>query len=137
MRTPLAIIAGVLLATAGGAALGQNSSFKVSLRLLPEHVASAAPVELPTPPQAQHLPPSRDAKRLLYAGNADEARRFYASTLPQLGFYLTQEKADGATWDRSDVRVELLFYPVVGNEKATGIIVTMRPRNSLDSAASR
>src|SRR5688500_8187947 len=137
MRTPLAIIAGVLLVTMGGAARGQSASSKVSLRLLPEQVPSAAPRELPTPPQAQHLPPSRDAKRLLYAGNVDEARRFYASTLPQLGFYLTQEKADGATWDRSDVRAELLFHPVVGNEKATGIIVTMRPRNSLDGAASR
>lgn len=131
------IVAGVLLAAGYGVAFGQSASFQVSLRLLPEHAATAVPVELPTPPQAQQLPPSRDAKRLLYAGNADEARRFYESTLPQLGFYLTQAKANSATWDRSDVRAELLFYPVAGKEEATGIIVTMRPRQPLDGATSR
>jgi hypothetical protein len=137
MPHTLRIIAGLLLAAASGVAFGQSASFKVSLRLLPEQAGTATPVELPTPPQARHLPPSRDAKRLLYAGNADEARRFYESTLPQLGFYLTQAKTDSATWDRSDVRAELQFYPVVGREDATGIIVTMRPRESLDSATSR
>jgi hypothetical protein len=136
MSPSFRIIAVLLLGAASGAAFGQSASFQVS-RLLPEQAGSTAPTELPTPPQAQHLPPSRDAKRLLYAGNADEARRFYESTLPQLGFYLTQAKTDSATWDRSDVRAELQFYPVVGREEATGIIVTMRPRESLDSATSR
>jgi hypothetical protein len=137
MSPSFRIIAVLLLGAASGAAFGQSASFQVSLRLLPAQAGSTAPTELPTPPQAQHLPPSRDAKRLLYAGNADEARRFYESTLPQLGFYLTQAKTNSATWDRSDVRAELQFYPVVGKEDATGIIVTMRPRESLDSATSR
>ena len=137
MAHPFRIIAGLLLVAACGAAFGQSASFQVSLRLLPEQTGTAAPTELPTPPQAKHLPPSRNAKRLLYPGNADDARRFYESTLPQLGFYLTQAKTDSATWDRSDVRAELQFYPVVGKEEATGIIVTMRPRESLDGATSR
>lgn len=137
MPHPFRTIAGLLLVAACGAALAQSASFRVSLRVLPQQPDSAVPVELPTPPQARHLPPSRNAKRLLYAGNADEARRFYESTLPQLGFYLTQEKTNGATWDRSDVRAELQFYPVVGREEATGIIVTMRPREALGSATSR
>jgi len=107
------------------------------LRLLPEQASTATPVELPTPPQAQHLPPSRDAKRLLYAGNADEARRFYESTLPQLGFYLSRQNAASATWERSDVRAELLFYPVIGEQEATGIIVTMRPRQPQDGGTAR
>ena len=131
------IIAGVLVAALCGVAYGQSASFKVSLRLLPEHASTGTPVELPTPPRVQHLPPSRDAKRLLYAGNAEEARRFYASTLPQLGFYLTQENANGATWDRGDVRAELLFYPVIGEKEATGIIVTMRARESKQGETAR
>lgn len=137
MSRPFRIVAGLLLVAACGAALAQSASFQVSLRLLPEQAGTATPVELPTPPQARHLPPSRDAKRLLYAGNADEARRFYESTLPRLGFYLTQAKTNSATWDRSDVRAELQFYPVVGKEEATGIIVTMRPREAPGSATSR
>ena len=131
------ILAGVLLAALCGGAYAQNASFQVSLRLLPEHAATGAPVELPTPPRVQHLPPSRDAKRLLYAGNAAEARRFYESTLPQLGFYLTQENGNSATWDRSDVRAELLFYPVVGEKESTGIIVTVRPRDSKQGETAR
>ena len=131
------ISAGIVLGGLCGVAFAQSASFQVSLRLLPEPAAPAALVELPTPPRARHLPPSRDAKRLLYAGNADEARRFYEGTLPQLGFHLTQAKADGATWERSDVRAELLFHPVAGREEATGIIVTMQPRASTDGAQSR
>lgn len=139
MSPPYRITTGILLIAICGVALAQSASFQVSLRLLPERedAATAALLELPAPPSARHLPPSRDAKRLLYAGSADDARRFYEGTLPQLGFHLTQVGADSATWDRSDLRAELLFHPVVGMEEATGIIVTLRPRTSADSAKSR
>ena len=128
--SPLAgIVAGLLLATACGQALAQQSAtFGASLRVLPEHVATETPADLPMPPRAQVLPPGRHTSRLLYAGSANDARRFYENTLPALGFYLTQDKANGAVWERSDIRAELLFHPVVGMQEATGILVMMLPR---------
>jgi hypothetical protein len=121
------VIAGLFLLAACSQALGQDARFRVSLVVLPERVATGMPLDLPTPPQAQVLPASRDAKRLLYAGNPGEARHFYEGALPGLGFYLSQQDANGAVWERRDVRVELKFYPVVGHE-ATGIHVMISPR---------
>ncbi|GAB3093768.1 hypothetical protein [Lysobacter terrae] len=131
------IIAGLLLAVACGYAFAQSASFGLSLRVLPKHTGPVGdpPAELPIPPQARRLPPARDATRLLYAGSAGDARRFYETTLPDLGFYLTAQKIDSVVWERDDVRAELLFYPVVGAQDATGIIVTMRPRLAAESAA--
>ena len=123
-------IAVLLLATASGDAFAQTASFRTSIRILPERVATAASVELPVPPQAQLLPPSRHAKRYLVPGRPDQARRFYEDTLPGLGFYLAQQRDNGAVWERSDVRAELLFHPVVGGRDATGIIVTVSPRST-------
>lgn len=121
-------IAGLLLTVACGYAFGQSANFGVSLRVLPAGPLPELPAELPMPPQAQRLPPSRDAARLIYAGSAVDARRFYEDTLPELGFYQTAQKADSAVWEREDMRAEVSFYPVVGMQEATGILVTMRPR---------
>lgn len=133
--SPLAgIVAGLLLATACRQAFAQSASFGATLRVLPEHVATGAPVELPKPPRAQILPPGRHSSRLLYVGSANDARRFYADTLPQLGFHLTQDKADGAVWERADIRAELLFYPVAGMQDATGIMVMMLPHGRVRTA---
>lgn len=126
--SPLAgVVAVVLLAMACRQALAQSASFGVRLRVLPEHVATGAPVDLPRPPRAQVLPPGRHSSRFLYAGSTNDARRFYADALPQLGFHLTQDKADGAVWERADIRAELLFYPVAGMQDTTGIMVMMLP----------
>ena len=127
----------LLLATACSDAFGQSASFTASIRLLPERVTAGASVELPMPPQAQVLPPGRHARRLLFVGSPDDARRFYEDTLPGLGFHLSRQKTDGAIWERGDVRAELLFYPVVGGREATGIIVVISPRPSQDSATHR
>lgn len=133
--SPLATIALVLLlATASSRASGQNASFTASIRVLPERIATGTPVDLPMPPQARPLPPSRDARRLLYAGSPDDARRFYEATLPALGFHLAQRKANGATWERADVKAELSFHPVVGGQEATGISVMMSPRQDAATA---
>lgn len=122
------IIAGLVLATACGQVLAQSATFGVSMRVLPEHVATAGPVDLPTPPGAQPLPPSRDAKRLLYGGSPADAMRFYGNALPGLGFFLTRQDALGQVWERADVRAELLFHPVVGEQNVSGIYVTIAPR---------
>ena len=123
------IIAGLLLTVACGYAFGQSASFGVSLRVLAPDRAPLEPLsELPIPPQARRLPPGRNATRLLYTGDAGEARRFYEDALPGLGFYRTAQKADSVVWEREDLRAEVLFYPVVGAQDATGIIVTMSPR---------
>jgi hypothetical protein len=122
------LIAGLFLAAACSQALGQSASFRVSVVVLPERVTSM-PLDLPAPPQAQVLPASSDAKRLLYRGNPGAAMRFYESTLPELGFHLSRQDASSATWERADVRVELRFYPVIGHD-ATGIHVTISPRLS-------
>lgn len=133
--SPLAgVVAVVLLAMACRQAMAQSASFGVTLQVLPEHVATGAPVDLPRPPRAQVLPPGRHSSRFLYAGSTNDARRFYADTLPQLGFHLTQDKADGAVWERADIRAELLFYPVAGMQDATGIMVTMLPHGRVRTA---
>jgi hypothetical protein len=121
------VIAGLILFAACGQALGQTAGFRVSVVVLPERASTSMPLDLPTPPQARMLPASRDAKRLLYGGNPVAARRFYENTLPELGFYLSRQDAGGAVWDRADVRVELRFYPVIGDD-ATGIHVMVSPR---------
>lgn len=128
------IVAGLLLAIACRQVLAQSASFGATLRVLPGHVATGAPVDLPRPPQAQVLPPGRHSSRLLYAGSANDARRFYEDTLPQLGFHLTQDKSDGAVWERADIRAELLFYPVAGMQDATGIMVMMLPHERAPAA---
>lgn len=120
-----AIVAGLLLLVACSQACAQSASFGVSMRVLPERPATEGPVELPTPPGAQTLPPSRNAKRLLYQGSADEAKRFYAAALPDLGFFLMRQSADGQVWERADVRAELQFYPVIGEQEAAGIYLTI------------
>ena len=117
-------IAGFLMAVACGYAFAQSASFGLTLRVLPEDVAPA-PADLPLPPNAQMLPPSRNAKRLLYFGSPGDAQRFYEDVLPKLGFSLSQRKSDRAVWEHESVRAELLFYPVVGAQDTTGIIVTM------------
>jgi hypothetical protein len=133
--SPLAgIVAGLLLATACGRAFAQSASFGASLRVLPEHVAMETPADLPMPPQAQLLPPGRHTSRLLYVGSANDARRFYENTLPALGFHLTQDKANGAVWERADIRAELQFYPVAGTQDATGILVMMLPHSRAGTA---
>jgi hypothetical protein len=126
---------GLLLAATCGYAFGQSASFGLTLRVLPEQAVPEGPVELPVPPQALRLPPGRNAARLLYAGSAGDAKRFYESRLPGMGFYLAQQKDDRAVWERHDVRAELLFYPVVGMQETTGIIVTMRSRNAGNAAS--
>jgi hypothetical protein len=133
--SPLAgIVVGLLLAAACGHARAQSANFGISLRVLPEHVASETPVDLPRPPQAQVLPPGSHSSRLLYVGSANDAKRFYANALPGLGFQLTQDKANGVVWERADIRAELLFYPVAGMKEATGIFVMMVPRESPQTA---
>lgn len=133
MATTSRIAVGLLVTVVCGYAFAQSASFQLTLRVLPEHAPTGEPVELPVPPQARPLPPSHNAKRLLYAGSEGDAKRFYEATLPELGFYLAQQKPNSAVWERADVRAELLFYPIVGVQQATGIIVTMRPTVSADS----
>lgn len=127
------VVVGLLLLVACSQACAQSASFGVSMRVLPERPTTDGPIELPAPPGAQLLPPSRDAKRLLYKGSADEAKRFYAAALPNLGFFLMRQSADGQVWERADVRAELQFYPVLGEQKAAGIYLTI-VRNSGASA---
>lgn len=119
------IIAGLFLLGACGQALGQSASFGVSMRVLPERAAAEGPVDLPTPPGARILPPSRDTKRLLYAGSPEDAKRFYADALPALGFFLMRQSTGGQVWERADVRAELLFYPVTGEQETSGIYLTI------------
>lgn len=108
-------------------ASAESDSFRVSIVVLPERAATTVPMDLPAPPQAEILPASRDAKRLLYQGTPGEARRFYEGTLPRLGFHLAQQDANGAVWVRADVRAELRFHPVAGRE-TTGIHVMISPQ---------
>jgi hypothetical protein len=125
MSPLVGLVAALFLATACGRASAQSASFGLSLRVLPEATVDEAPLDLPKPPQAQVLPSGRHASRLLYGGSADEAKRFYDSALPDLGFQLMQRKSNGAVWERGSVRAELQFYPVAGAEDATGILVMM------------
>lgn len=125
MSKPARVFVALLLGTACGYAFAQSASFGLTLRILPDGAATEVPADLPMPPQARLLPPSHNARRLLYSGSAGDARRFYEDVLPGLGFSLTRQKADSATWEHPGVRAELLFYPVVGTRETTGIIVTM------------
>ena len=122
-RLPLPrIAAGLAIAFACGHAFGQSTTFGISLRVEAER-GTQQPIDLPTPPRAQALPRGHHDRRLLYAGSAEEAKRFYESALPALGFYLTQRRHDGDVWERGGVRTELLFYPVTGEPVATGILI--------------
>ncbi len=124
--SPLArVVAGIFLAVAADQTFAQSASFGLSLRVQPEHVAPEVPIDLPRPPHATVLPPGRHSSRLLYDGSALEARRYYESAMPALGFQLVQRRTNGAVWERGSVRAEVLFYPVAGAQEATGIIVTM------------
>ncbi|GAB3089760.1 hypothetical protein [Lysobacter terrae] len=116
------IAAGLAIAFACGPVFAQSAGFGLSLRVLPPSTTEQT-VELPTPPRAQALPRGNHDKRLLYAGSADEAERFYETALPALGYYRTERKPHGAVWERGDVRTELLFYPVTGQPLATGILI--------------
>ena len=124
-----------LLLIASGQAGAQSASFGLKLRVLPGEAVVESPVELPVPPDTQVLPPGRHAKRLLFAGNASAARRFYANTLPGLGFYLRADNANAAVWERGGVRAELAFYPITGAGDATGILVTMSSAATTSAAA--
>ncbi len=128
------IVAGLLLLGACSQALGQSASFGVSMRVLPERAATEGPVDLPTPPGARALPPSRNAKRLLYTGSPDDAKRFYENALPDLGFFLMRQSAGGQVWERADVRAELLFYPVIGEQETSGIYLTIARKESASAA---
>jgi hypothetical protein len=119
------VVVGVFLAAASGQIFAQSASFGLQLRVLPEEAAPEVPVELPRPPRTIVLPPGGHSSRLLYDGSAIDARRYYESALPALGFQLVQHKANGHVWERGRVRAEVLFYPVAGTPEATGIIVTM------------
>lgn len=124
--SPLAgLVTALLLVTACSQAHAQSASFGLSLRVLPEQATDETPVDLPRPPQAQVLPRGHHASRLLYGGSAEEAKRFYENTLPNLGFQLMQRKSNGHIWERGNVRAELQFYPVAGAQDATGILVMM------------
>jgi hypothetical protein len=125
MRTLAGPVAALLLAMACGHACAQSASFGLSLRVVAQDAPSEAPVTLPRPPQAQELPPGRHASRLLFGGSADDARRFYESALPDLGFQLTRRHPDGAVWERGNVRAEVRFQPVAGVREVTGILVTL------------
>jgi hypothetical protein len=116
------IAAGLAIAFVCGPVFAQSASFGLSLRVLPPS-GNEQTVELPTPPQAQALPRGNRDQRLLYAGSADDARRFYETTLPALGYYRTERKPNGSVWERGEVRTELLFYPVTGEPLATGILI--------------
>lgn len=124
--SPLVRVAiGLFLAAASGQIFAQSAGFGLLLRVQPEQVAPEAPIELPRPPHTTVLPPGRHSSRLLYDGSAIDARRYYESALPALGFQLVQHKANGDVWERGRVRAEVLFYPVAGVREATGIIVMM------------
>lgn len=124
------IVVALLLATASGHAFAQSADFRVSVRVVPERTETGSPAEFPIPPRAQILPPGKHARRLLFEGSPGEARRFYEDTLPGLGFHRARQTATGEVWERADVRAELLFHPVVGGEEATGILLTLSPRQS-------
>lgn len=120
----------LFLATACSPAFAQSADFRVSIHVLPERAATHSPAELPIPPRTQVLPPGKHARRLLFEGGPGEARRFYADTLPGLGFHRAGQTATGEVWERADVRAELLFHPVVGGVEATGILLTISPRGA-------
>ena len=122
------IVVALLLVTPCGHAFAQRDDFQVSIRVLPERAANGSPVDIPMPPNARLLPPGRGAKRLLFDGSPGEARRFYADTLPELGFHRARQTTHGEVWERADVRAELRFYPVVGGRDATGILLMVSPR---------
>ncbi|QNP40073.1 hypothetical protein [Lysobacter solisilvae (ex Woo and Kim 2020)] len=127
------ILVGLALAGMCGQALAQGARFGVQLRVLPARGnPEAALPALPRPPQVQVLPPGHHADRLLYAGSVSDARAFYASALPALGFQLMQRTADSSLWERDDARAELHFYPVTGTE-AIGIIVRMSRPGAADA----
>ncbi len=136
MSRLLCVIAGFSMAAACGYAFAQSASFGLTLRVLPE-ASAPAPAELPLPPNAQALPPSRSSRRLLYFGSTGDAQRFYAGELPKLGFLLAQQKHDREIWEHESVRAELQFFPVAGAREATGIIVTMIPRQALETIPAR
>lgn len=125
MRPLAGSVAALLLAMAFGHACAQSASFGLSLRVVAQDAPSEASVTLPRPPRAQELPRGRHASRLLYEGSADDARRFYESALPGLGFQLTRRDSDGAVWERGNVRAELRFHPVTGAREVTGILVML------------
>jgi len=131
------IVIALLLLIGSSHAQAGDASFRVAIRVLPEQVPGRTPVDLPTPPQARTLPPNGHAKRLLVRGSPGDARRFYDHALPELGFFLVREDADGSVWIRSDVRAELLFYPVVGGEEATGVHVVLSPSEPSAGAKHR
>lgn len=122
--------AALLLALACTPAFAQNAGFGVSLRVQPEPDTAAPAAELPDPPQARPLPPGHYARRLLYAGPASEARRFYAERLPQLGFRLAADRSDAAVWERDGTRAELRFQPVAGEAQHTAILLTLSRTDS-------
>lgn len=121
------IAAGLAIALACGHALGQSTTFGVSLRVLAEpgsaHANDGDSLELPAPPGTQALPRGRHDRRLLYSGSPDEAKRFYDTALPALGFYRTQRSPHSEVWERGAQRTELSFYPVAGDAHATGILI--------------
>lgn len=124
------IVIALLLVTVPGHALAQRADFQVSIRVLPERVATDIPTELPLPPGTRILPPGKHDRRLLFDGSPGDARRFYEETLPDLGFHRTRRTATGEVWERADVSAELLFHPVVGGKEATGILLMISPRAS-------
>lgn len=124
------IVIALLLVTASGHAFAQRADFQVSIRVLPERAATDIPTKLPLPPRARVLPPGKHTGRLLFDGSPGDARRFYADTLPDLGFHRTRQTATGEVWERADVSAELSFHPVVGGVEATGILLMILPRAS-------
>ena len=124
MRWMTSFAAFALLTVACTGARAADTSFQVSVRVLPSRPAPEAIDALPLPSGARALGAHPQGHSYHYAGTRDQAMHFYRTRMPQLGYRLVGESpATGLLWEAQGTRIEMRFQQVLGAPVATRILI--------------